>query len=335
MIYEGKEYKAVTDGSAGIGDLLSTTKVSYKDGQFSHFDELFYFALDNEQHPLTERIMQNGSRIQAYPPKPFKRYRLINQTSKITNQLGRVEESNKVEFNEGDRVKIVGESWNGVFAYIGLSGVIRDEADCDGDYTVDEIGPYSNYGQYPPSSLELIENNAEKAHRELKKTIIKINKEMIKHLKKSKRVQELTLKVGSSPITLAHAASYAQRETLEGASVSHAISRSNDAIDAMRYGFEKLGKTLKRPSLSDNVNDLFTEIKDIIVAKNENYGDSFSKQYQKYGMISVEMRLNDKFMRLEQLVAGEKDKVGESIEDTLKDIIGYATLALIELEGEK
>ncbi|ANZ98542.1 hypothetical protein BFC20_10640 [Brochothrix thermosphacta] len=74
---------------------------------------------------------------------------------------------------------------------------------------------------------------------------------------------------------------------------------------------------------------------ELIADKNENYGDSFSKQYQKYGMVSVEMRLNDKFMRLEQLVAGEKDKVGESIEDTLKDIIGYATLALIELEGEK
>lgn len=90
MIYEGKEYKEVTDGSAEIGDLLSTTKVSYKDGQFSHFDELYYFALDNEQHPLTERIMQNGSRIQAYPPKLFKRYRLINQTSKITNQTDTV-----------------------------------------------------------------------------------------------------------------------------------------------------------------------------------------------------------------------------------------------------
>ena len=80
---------------------------------------------------------------------------------------------------------------------------------------------------------------------------------------------------------------------------------------------------------------LYEEMSELITAKNENYGDSFSKQYQKYGMVSVEMRLNDKFMRLEQLVSGEKDKVGESIEDTLKDIIGYATLALIELEGEK
>lgn len=87
--------------------------------------------------------------------------------------------------------------------------------------------------------------------------------------------------------------------------------------------------------LKRSIKKLYEEMSELITAKNENYGDSFSKQYKKYGMVSIEMRLNDKFMRLEQLVKGEKDKVGESVEDTLKDIIGYATLALIELEGEK
>ncbi|WP_119905143.1 nucleotide modification associated domain-containing protein [Brochothrix thermosphacta] len=101
--------------------------------------------------------------------------------------------------------------------------------------------------------------------------------------------------------------------------------------DSLRYSaFNTPAYKLKR-----SINKLYEEMSELIADKNENYGDSFSKQYQKYGMVSVEMRLNDKFMRLEQLVAGEKDKVGESIEDTLKDIIGYATLALIELEGEK
>ncbi|WP_141690724.1 nucleotide modification associated domain-containing protein [Brochothrix thermosphacta] len=101
--------------------------------------------------------------------------------------------------------------------------------------------------------------------------------------------------------------------------------------DSLRYSkFNTPAYKLKR-----SIKKLYEEMSELITAKNENYGDSFSKQYQKYGMASVEMRLNDKFMRLEQLVAGEKDKVGESIEDTLKDIIGYATLALIELESEK
>ncbi|WOZ56183.1 hypothetical protein BtpYZU02_23 [Brochothrix phage BtpYZU02] len=101
--------------------------------------------------------------------------------------------------------------------------------------------------------------------------------------------------------------------------------------DSLRYSaFNTPAYKLKR-----SINKLYEEMSELITAKNDNYGDSFSKQYKKYGMVSVEMRLNDKFMRLEQLVKGEKDKVGESVEDTLKDIIGYATLALIELEGEK
>lgn len=99
--------------------------------------------------------------------------------------------------------------------------------------------------------------------------------------------------------------------------------------DSLRYSaFNTPAYKLKR-----SIKKLYEEMSELITAKNENYGDSFSKQYQKYGMVSVEMRLNDKMLRLEQLVKGEKDKVGESVEDTLKDIIGYATLALIELEG--
>lgn len=91
MIYEGKEYKEVTDGSGSTGDLLSMTKTSHRrDGHFSHIEQSFYFAVDNERYPLAERIMQDGSRIRGYLPSPFKRYRLINQTSKITNQTDTV-----------------------------------------------------------------------------------------------------------------------------------------------------------------------------------------------------------------------------------------------------
>ena len=83
--------------------------------------------------------------------------------------------------------------------------------------------------------------------------------------------------------------------------------------------------------LKTRVDNLYKDMSALLIAKNENYGDSFAKQFEKYGMISVDMRLNDKMLRLGQLVQGERDKVGESVEDTLKDIIGYATLALVEL----
>lgn len=84
------------------------------------------------------------------------------------------------------------------------------------------------------------------------------------------------------------------------------------------------------PPLHIKLDAFFEGMGTLLVAKNENYGDSFSKQYDKYGMQCVEMRLNDKFMRLEQLIGGDTDKVGESIDDTLTDIIGYCTLALLK-----
>ena len=256
MIYEGKEYKAVTDGSAEIGDLLSTTKVSYKDGQFSHFDKLYYFALDNEQYPLTERTMQNGYRIKVYPPKPFKRYRYVKDI-----------EETPVKFKSGDRVRLTEFELNGQINFGNFNGYVDGEK-FDGDYKVKfDDGAF---GFFPPTSLELIEE---------------------KPAPKEKNI----------PLT-----------------------------DSLRYSaFNTPAYKLKR-----SIKKLYEEMSELIAAKNENYGDSFSKQYKKYGIVSVEMRLNDKFMRLEQLVKGEKDKVGESIEDTLKDIIGYATLALIELKDK-
>ena len=109
------------------------------------------------------------------------------------------------------------------------------------------------------------------------------------------------------------------------------VEATDDEIIAAvsaRYGHGK--RTLKT-----QIDDFYDGMSALLVAKNENYGDSFSKQYDKYGMQGVEMRLNDKFMRLEQLIAGQPDKVGESVEDTLKDIIGYSTLALLKINENR
>ena len=123
-----------------------------------------------------------------------------------------------------------------------------------------------------------------------------------------------------------------QPETLKLVEETPAPKEKNIPLtDSLRYS----ASNTPAYKLKRSIKKLYEGMSDLITAKNENYGDSFSKQYKKYGIVSVEMRLNDKFMRLEQLVKGEKDKVGESVEDTLKDIIGYATLALIELECEK
>lgn len=76
--------------------------------------------------------------------------------------------------------------------------------------------------------------------------------------------------------------------------------------------------------------DTCDEIKHLLIGKNHDYGNSFSKQFEKYGLLSGIIRLDDKMSRLDTLIQN-KALVNESIEDTVADIAGYAILLLIEL----
>lgn len=73
------------------------------------------------------------------------------------------------------------------------------------------------------------------------------------------------------------------------------------------------------------------EVRDTLIRKNRDYGDSFAKQFAKYGVLSGLIRMDDKMRRLENLVGGAEPNVDESIEDTLVDLAGYAQLTLVEL----
>lgn len=71
-------------------------------------------------------------------------------------------------------------------------------------------------------------------------------------------------------------------------------------------------------------------VRDLLIRKNHDYGDSFAQQYAKYGLQSALIRMDDKMRRLETLTDGKQAQVAESIEDTLADLAGYALLALVE-----
>lgn len=80
---------------------------------------------------------------------------------------------------------------------------------------------------------------------------------------------------------------------------------------------------------------LCEDIHDVYVRKNQDYGNSFEKLYQKYGMESVIIRLSDKLNRLENLIRSDVQLVkDESINDTLLDLANYALLALVERKFE-
>lgn len=66
--------------------------------------------------------------------------------------------------------------------------------------------------------------------------------------------------------------------------------------------------------------------------KNKDYGGAFDKAMSKFGVVSLLIRLNDKFERLESLFKNGKAEVtDESFEDTLRDIACYAIMGLEHL----
>ena len=71
-------------------------------------------------------------------------------------------------------------------------------------------------------------------------------------------------------------------------------------------------------------------------AKNLDYGDSFGKSFQEWGMPMVCIRLTDKLNRLCALTKNQTQRVkDESIEDTLRDLANYSIMTLIDLNRQK
>lgn len=87
----------------------------------------------------------------------------------------------------------------------------------------------------------------------------------------------------------------------------------------------------------ENYKRLQADMLQTFVDKDSDYGDSFGKTYEKYGIVSALTRMSDKLNRIDNLTAinaqdsSTKMKVDESIEDTLLDLANYAMLTYLEI----
>ena len=78
-----------------------------------------------------------------------------------------------------------------------------------------------------------------------------------------------------------------------------------------------------------------TELGELYEKKNKCYGNSFSDTYKKLGIISAVTRISDKFNRLCNLATNpDIDNLGESLEDTLRDMASYCIMTVMELGNE-
>lgn len=81
--------------------------------------------------------------------------------------------------------------------------------------------------------------------------------------------------------------------------------------------------------------ELLDGLHNLYVTKNRDYGDSVHDTYEKYGLVSFLVRLEDKLNRARTLSKQAAVVQDEKIEDTLLDMANYAVLAVLELKGDR
>ncbi len=74
------------------------------------------------------------------------------------------------------------------------------------------------------------------------------------------------------------------------------------------------------------------ELKDLYARKNHDYGDSFHKSFEEWGLPMAAIRLGDKYSRFCNLIKNPAKVNDESIRDTLIDLANYSIMTAMELD---
>lgn len=113
------------------------------------------------------------------------------------------------------------------------------------------------------------------------------------------------------------------------------VKRTLDLIGEVKYALEQLGSS---PILPDNANKFKEIVKGMLgtyVRKNHDYGNSFDKSLDKFGLVASVVRIGDKMNRIESLIQKEAMVQDESIRDTLLDMANYAIMTVMWMDNQK
>lgn len=85
--------------------------------------------------------------------------------------------------------------------------------------------------------------------------------------------------------------------------------------------------------MTEKFKQITEELTALYDKKNKAYGNAFSQTYKQLGLVSAVTRINDKNNRLVNLCKNKNiDDLGESIDDTLRDMACYCIMTLMERE---
>ena len=78
------------------------------------------------------------------------------------------------------------------------------------------------------------------------------------------------------------------------------------------------------------------ELNELYKRKNKDYGDSFSRNLERYGLCIAAGRLYEKLDRFDSLIrSGQQEIKEESVRDTLIDLANYAIITVMEMDIKK
>lgn len=81
--------------------------------------------------------------------------------------------------------------------------------------------------------------------------------------------------------------------------------------------------------------DLTGKMCETYIRKNHDYGNSFDKSLDKFGLVASVVRIGDKMNRVESLVQKKAMVQDESIRDTLLDMASYCVMTIMWLNNNR
>lgn len=83
----------------------------------------------------------------------------------------------------------------------------------------------------------------------------------------------------------------------------------------------------------DEFRQIALELVELYTKKNADYGNSFEESINDFGISAALVRISDKYNRIKHLLKVPNTAlVGESVEDTLKDLASYSIMTLLALK---
>lgn len=111
------------------------------------------------------------------------------------------------------------------------------------------------------------------------------------------------------------------------------ICKRLDTIRINLEVFEESDKSLSNTS-ANQFKDIAKGMIETYVRKNHDYGNSFDKSLDKFGLVASVVRIGDKMNRIESLVQKKAMVQDESIRDTLLDMANYAIMTVMWMNNQ-